>query len=398
MTPPAQPDFPTDQPSSPSHSQDPGHHHQDAITTETILQSDPETTPFVAAGGGTNRRERLGESCLTSESTFEEVAELVQRKYWAGHVPSVRQTYGNILKYSLLRTLGDLPIGALDENDLEELFSTWQDEDEVERSTIDGRISVLSSILKIAMAKGLMTTDPLPLARKTLRKAEKSEAQVFSVAEERTLLEAFARLKLVHHCLFLLLLRTGMRIGEALGLQIDDIDLARRIITIKRSWTCGAEGAPKYGSKRTVGISDDLYLILNQYIRQIRQEEMLNWLEPTVYLFPGISRKKPLNLMAIRKDVWKVLLAECGIPYRRLHDLRHTFATTVLRAGAELHLVSRWLGHKSLSTTYDTYCHLMPKDYLLITAFVGSPDTRQGGNGPCPTCRRPSRPNCAVRS
>ncbi len=350
---------------------------------------------------------KLERDTLTGDSTFAEVAARVQRKYWAGHTRTVRENYGNILKYLLLPALGEVPIRQLDNEDLEELFSAWQDEEEddetqvdaspgpkkkgrVKRSTIEGRITVLRSILKFATAKRLMDGDPLSIAvRILLTDQEAYQAKIFSPTEEIALLEAMTRLKLVYRCLFLLVLRTGMRIGEALGLEINDVDLTARTITIRRSWTCGNLGSPKYGSKRTIGISDDLFPILKAYMELIRHEELMNWLEPTVYLFPGASRKKPLCLMSLRQNVWKMLLADAGLPYRRIHDLRHTFATTMLRAKADLHLVSRWLGHKNLGTTFDTYCHLLSQDYLLLTTMIGAPNDPRQDCRPCPICRRP---------
>ena len=115
----------------------------------------------------------------------------------------------------------------------------------------------------------------------------------------------------------------------------------------------------------------------------------MNWLEPTRYLFPGDSLKKPLCLMSLRENVWKMLLTDAGLHYRRIHDLRHTFATTMLRAKADLHLVSRWLGHKNLDTTFNTYCHLLPQDYLLLTSMIGAPNDPRQGRRSCPICRRP---------
>lgn len=351
---------------------------------------------------------------LTPDSTFRQVANHVLRAYTANLAHSARRNYANILNYALNPALGDLRIGTLDEQDLEELFSTWQDEErelakekkekvvqgkkkkkkkkkgKVKRNTIDGRISVLRRVLNYATAKKLMTGDPLSIAICTLKKDDEPyEVQVLSEQEELQLLAALPRLKRKHHCLFLLLLRTGMRVGEALGLHINDVDLTARTIAIKRSWTCNAEGSPKYGSKRTIGISDDLYPVLKAYIEQIFQEQKLTWLLTTEYLFPGVSRRKPLCLMSLRRDVWAPLLADAGISKRRIHDLRHTFATTMLLAKAELHFVSRWLGHKNLNTTFDTYCHLLPKDYLLLTSMIGAPNDPRRGARPCPTCRRP---------
>ena len=333
------------------------------------------------------RAKKSALSCLTSASLFQDIAKIVQQEYWKGHTAAVRQTYANTLKYDLLPTLAEVPIGELEEGDIKELISMWED-DEVERSTIDGRLSVLASILTIARAQNLMGTNPLYLARKTCKPGREFEAEPFTPEEEATLVEAIQNLALVYYCLFLLVLRTGIRIWEALGLQIADVNLTKRRIRIRRSWTCGVAGDPKYKSRRVVGISDDLWPVLQQYIAHIRREERQRWLVPTIWLFPGVSRKKPLNLMALRKNIWKVTLAHAGLPYRRIHDLRHTFASSLLNEGHDIGKVSRWLGHKNISTTYKIYYHAVAHEHLSLTQRIGRrPADHQ--DGVCPTCERP---------
>ena len=54
------------------------------------------------------------------------------------------------------------------------------------------------------------------------------------------------------------------------------------------------------------------------------------------------------------------LVANSGLPRIRLHDLRHTFATLALKAGAHPKVVSERLGHSNISVTLDTYTHVMP--------------------------------------
>lgn len=384
------------------------------VPQEAVIAQSPDAAPSKVeppdATSGSTKPQRIE---LTPESRLVEVAKYVQRNYWAHYAASTRKIYGNILKYSLIPALGDLPIGKLDEHDLQELISTWQEEakeqkqdgvalhavtqnkkgkkkKKVKRSTIEGRISVLKSILKYALTKRLLSTDVLSIAVNAIGKNEfPYQVVVVTAEEEHKLLAAMSRLPLVYRCLFLLLLRTGMRIGEALGLKIEDVDLRARTICIKRSWTLGSIGGTKYDSERTVGISDDLYPVLSDSIDQLHRNQELGWLDPTEYLFPGVSRVKPLCVMSLRQNVWKGLLADAGIPYRRIHDLRHTFATTMLQAKADVTLLSRWLGHKHVGTTIDTYGHLGPKDYLELTTLIGPPHDPRHGERPCPACRRP---------
>jgi integrase len=61
-------------------------------------------------------------------------------------------------------------------------------------------------------------------------------------------------------------------------------------------------------------------------------------------------------------NIWKPALAVAGLmPDTTFHDLRHTFASTALAEGVPISEVSRWLGHKSITTTVDLYGHLVPQ-------------------------------------
>jgi len=62
------------------------------------------------------------------------------------------------------------------------------------------------------------------------------------------------------------------------------------------------------------------------------------------------------------REIWKPAIAAAGLPAKTtFHDLRHTFASTALAEGVPISEVSRWLGHKSITTTVDLYGHLVPE-------------------------------------
>lgn len=62
------------------------------------------------------------------------------------------------------------------------------------------------------------------------------------------------------------------------------------------------------------------------------------------------------------REIWKSVLADAGLAAdMTFHDLRHTFASTALAEGVPISEVSRWLGHKSITTTVDLYGHLVPE-------------------------------------
>jgi integrase len=62
------------------------------------------------------------------------------------------------------------------------------------------------------------------------------------------------------------------------------------------------------------------------------------------------------------REIWKPAVAAIGLSAdTTFHDLRHTFASTALAEGVPISEVSRWLGHKSITTTVDLYGHLVPE-------------------------------------
>jgi len=62
------------------------------------------------------------------------------------------------------------------------------------------------------------------------------------------------------------------------------------------------------------------------------------------------------------REIWKPAVTAAGLlPDTTFHDLRHTFASTALAEGVPISEVSRWLGHKSITTTVDLYGHLVPE-------------------------------------
>ena len=64
---------------------------------------------------------------------------------------------------------------------------------------------------------------------------------------------------------------------------------------------------------------------------------------------------------AFLENVWEPLLAKAGLPYRRYHATRHTFATWLLSDGADLRWVQQQMGHATVGQTSDTYGHVQPE-------------------------------------
>jgi integrase len=152
----------------------------------------------------------------------------------------------------------------------------------------------------------------------------------------------------------------GLRLGEASALKVSDINFLRRELHIRRQvqYKTGDGRAeirpPKYGSERTVYAPDGLLSVLAEHVRRFRPGT-----DPDRWLFPG-SRDDtmPVHVGMVSRG-WAAAREAAGISYR-LHDLRHFYASGLIRAGCDVVTVQRALGHSSATTTLATYSHLWP--------------------------------------
>jgi site-specific recombinase XerD len=141
--------------------------------------------------------------------------------------------------------------------------------------------------------------------------------------------------KVRDRAMILLLLRTGMRIGELLNVKVSDIILSERKILIYL-------GEKNYWG-RVAYFSEDAERALQQWLEARNQEKE--------FLFYSRSREKISYVAAW--TVMKNLLVKAGLAHKghSLHSLRHTFATDTLNAGLRLEVLQQLLGHRSIEIT-----------------------------------------------
>jgi site-specific recombinase XerD len=154
---------------------------------------------------------------------------------------------------------------------------------------------------------------------------------VLSKREVHALLNAIQSRR--YQVLAMVMYGTGLRIAEAIALEVDDIDGERGVIRVKHG---------KGDKPREAKLSESLYQWLRQYWSRERP--------PLPYLFANRNGKLPQK-STVQQAV--VLAAKRAFIKKRVtpHVLRHCFATHLLEEGTDLRVVAALLGHKSLSTT-----------------------------------------------
>lgn len=161
-------------------------------------------------------------------------------------------------------------------------------------------------------------------------------------SEEVALLIDSAK-NLMHRAILMTLYATGLRRAELCRLKVTDIDSERMVIHVLQG---------KGGHDRDVLLSPKLLETLREYWR---------WLKPKTWLFPGMVNNWRADVPMTEKVVWEAVRAakeRAGITkHVSPHTLRHSFATHMLEAGADLRTIQVLLGHAKLEDT-SVYLHL----------------------------------------
>lgn len=177
-------------------------------------------------------------------------------------------------------------------------------------------------------------------------------------AEVGRLLEETRNLK--HRAVLMALYSAGLRVNEAISLQVRDLDIPNRRILVRE---------PKGGRERYVMLSDRFSRVLRRYLREQR---------PKGYLFPGKIPEKPLHSSAVQRVV-KKMGSRAGIEKTVTpHVLRHTFATHLIEQGTSVLYIQKLLGHKSVKTTM-LYTHVSRRGVAEVRSPLDTADFERLG-------------------
>jgi integrase len=220
---------------------------------------------------------------------------------------------------------------------------------------------VLHSSLERAEDWRLIARSPAS-ARLQLPRMSRPAMQTWTPEQARRFLAATADDRLA--VLWQVLLATGLRRGEVLGLRWDDIDLDARRLRVTQTLVVGDGGEPTLSEpktaagRRTVAFHAGLVPALRAHRSRQNEERLLvgsAWSSPDLVFTTAVGTPiHPRNL--VRE--FKTASRSAGLPEIRLHDLRHTAATLALTAGAHPKQVQEMLGHARVAITLDVYSHV----------------------------------------
>jgi len=248
---------------------------------------------------------------------------------------------------------GDRESGTLSPRSIAHVFRTW------------------GTICRWGLRSGLLAADPTVMIESP--RFRKREMRSLDAQGIMNLLRAARGTEL--ETPIAVAVGTGLRRGELLGLRWSDIDLTaarltvRRSIEVVREESTGAgcthvryvrrEKLPKTPtSRRTVSLAPSVVAVLRRQCSEQR-ERRNHWglgRDQDCFVFDRLNGL-PWEPPALSSEFAK-LVRHAKLPHIRLHDLRHTFASTSLLAGVDLKTISASLGHSTISVTADLYAHV----------------------------------------
>lgn len=285
--------------------------------------------------------------------------------------PKTKWEYQRILESYIIPLLGHIRLDKLKPIHLQEYYKELQ-KDGVRRDGKSGGLSmrsisnthrVLSSVLESAVQWQLILTN---VAKRTKPpKIEKKQAAHFNEEEVQKMLIALEKESIKYQTLVNLALATGLRRGELLALEWEDINWSDQTVIVNKSFNYTPEKGlftkmPKTEtSKRTVSIPSSVILFLKKHKKKQVEDKLAlgNLWHENGKVFTTFDGN-PMFPDTI--STWfPKFLKRNNLPHLSFHGLRHTSATLLISQGVHPKTISSRLGHSNISTTMDIYGHAL---------------------------------------
>lgn len=259
--------------------------------------------------------------------------------------PHTIAAYGRAGRNKILPVLGELGLDRVSELDIQRLKASMR---ALAPSSVNQTLNALAGMFKLARVHYPAVVAPT-ITR--LRVPQTDHLRFYSFEQAAALVRTASRWP-VRLAAILLALDAGLRLGEVYALRWCDVDLKHTEITVRHSLCAGELLPPKNGKPRRVPMTARLVAAILAYPRDPV------WILPRSTKPPGEgsrSTNAPVGLTSTIRTVAR----EADVPDHGPHSLRHTYATHLLAAGADLRAVQALLGHASPTVTA-RYLHLLP--------------------------------------
>lgn len=300
--------------------------------------------------------------------------------------PNLRNTTYNFLYHQRLRVyraIGGTSMEKITVRQLQEFINSLSRDGANEINgkplspkTIRHVLGLVSDIFAYAVRMGIVRDNPC--GRVVLPKLVRKEKKIYTVEETVRLMELLRNEPIKYRAFYYLLIYSGCRRGELLGLEWQDVDFSNCLISIRRT-SCYTPDRGTYTdttktehSKRTLKLPQEVMDILCELREfQLRQADIFGdkWVE-TGRLFTkenGEPQHPNTSYHWLEK-----FCARNGLPFHGIHSFRHLFASLLVGNGVDIVTVSGVLGHSAVSTTSNIYCHMLEDARAMASDTISS--------------------------
>lgn len=300
-----------------------------------------------------------------SKMTIAQWLDIWTEEYLGGVKPATISSYKTISKIHLKPGLGATKLDALNAHTIQSFYNGLTDPQRggqtVSPKTVKNIHGVLHKALQQAVSNGYIRFNPAEAC--ILPRIEKKEIAPLDDAQITAFLQAIHGHKFEN--LYITTLFTGLREGEALGLQWDCVDLTKGTLLVNKQLQLSRATKGKYvlvPTKNSKGRSITLAPYIVSVLRKERRKQLENkmrygecWSNSGFVFTDELGRH--LKHSTVYKN-FKAIVKVLELPATRFHDLRHSYAVASIRSGDDIKTVQENLGHATASFTLDVYGHV----------------------------------------